>query len=442
MRLGILSLGFPNFRYDIAQNYLSESIEFLKQNYTEVELVKSPNIIVDLNHLEKVLEDFQQIDGLIIQIGTYSYGSAIMKILKTLKVPYFLWAFEEPIVQKPSAVPLNSLCGMNMYMSFLHHLNIKFSWAHGSLLEIKDQLNNFIQAIYIKNQLYKARFCIVGGKAPGFYLSDTDELKFTYRFGTEIEFLSIAELMHRAQHIPKERLVEATERFVSKKKIDVSPKSIEKTVSIALALIDFAEEHNISAFGIRCWPEFQSVYGMAVCGVVSYLNDNGYPIACEGDISGLTTMYIQHKLTKNTVYFADLVHIDKENILHCWHCGNMPATLSMSDKTVHCTEHVTIKNNIEMSVSGILKNGNVVLSKLSLNNPDKPTFFMCNGEVINPDTIWNGSQCNIRVNSSKEKILESVAQHGIEHHYCVSYGATIPILKEFCKWVDITIVEE
>lgn len=440
MKIGLLSLSFPNFRYDYAEKYLKITLDKIKSDENELVCCeKTLNTENDINAEISRLRD-ENVDLLIVQCGTYSYGSSMMKIIEKFEhTPLLLWGFQEPHIDGFNGLPLNSLCGVNMYASFLHKVGKVFSYVYGSVNDDKvyEKVKRTIKAVEIKRKLKEMRFCIIGGRVPGFYLSNVDEVRFRHEIGPEIVYYSIAELLQDAEIIDKE--VALSEVGNIKGEVDEvtsTNEMVEKTARIYIAIKNFKEKNGIDAFAIKCWPEFQGLYNCSVCGVVSRLNNENIMTSCEGDITGLTTMVIQQMITDSPCFFADLVNINDDGIVKTWHCGSAPVCLARECAVTKFTEHRTIKQGMGIAAEFQMKLGRVTMIKLK---EDKKgyKFFMAKGEGIEEDREMVANQLDIRFDSPYEKVLDAIMENGIEHHYALAYDDVVDTLIEVCKWIGI-----
>ncbi len=440
-----MSIGFPNFRYDIAQKILDKSLEWMRQNES-INLIECRKVLIQEEDIKQEFIEMKKAnpDVFILQLGTYSYGSALMMYLQEIKdVHLVLWSLREPMIPDYPGLPLNSLCALNMYTSFLYRMEITdFSVVYGGLEEkkIHKKLSSILKACAIKKKLHQAKFCVVGGRVPGFYLSNVDELKFRQKIGPEIINLSIASLIQRAESIEVSRVqedIKKTKTLVGC--ISASEESMEKTSRVYLALKDYAKENQITAYALKCWPDFQEVYNLAICGVVSKLNNEGLLASCEGDVTGLATMLIQQELTDMPVFLTDLVNISEEGTVKLWHCGAAAPALARDKNKVCMGEHPTMKQGLGVGVNMDLMPGKLTVCKLSEGDPYR--LLICEGECIEPDRQLTGNQGDIKLIGSTDKLLETIVEKGIEHHYCIAYNCDTDSLKIFGKICGFEILE-
>lgn len=444
MKIGLISVGFPNFRYDIANEYLQISLNKLnKDNYDVIccgkTLIEEQDIYSELYDLKS-----KNIDLLILQCGTYSYGSCMMKIVELLEhTPLLMWGFPEPIIEGFNGLPLNSLCGLNMYGSFLEKVDKKYSYVYGKADDENtyNKVINTIKAIEIKKKMKESRFCIIGGRVPGFYLSNVDEVRFRHEIGPEIVYYSLASLIRDVNEISSERVEKEVDLMVGEAaKITTTKKMLDKSARIYLAILDYKEKNNIDGFTIKCWPEFQELLDCSVCGVVSRLNNIGISTSCEGDITGLATMFIQNLISNEPCFFADLVNINEKGIAKAWHCGPAPLSLARDKDTTEYSEHPTIKQGMGFAVQFKMKLGRLTMIKLK-EAKSGYKMFIATGEGIEEDRQLVANQADIRFDSPVSEVLDTIMANGIEHHYAIVYSDIKDLLIETCKWMEIEVVD-
>ncbi len=443
MKVGLMSVGFPNFRYDIAQGYLDKSLKRLEEDGHNMAccgqvLIEESSIYDELERLR-----LEHIDLLILQCGTYAYGSCMMKINELFEhTPLFMWGFPEPIIEGFYGLPLNSLCGLNMYGSFLEKVDKKYSYAYGGVEDetVYQKINHTIKAIDVKNKLKKSKFCIIGGRVPGFYLSNVDELRFRHEVGPELVYYSLASLIDDMQKIDEALVANEVSKMKGEvAKVSTTDEMLEKSARLYLAIMNYKEDRGIDAFAIKCWPEFQSLLRCSVCGVVSRLNNQGIMTACEGDVTGLATMYMQHLITKEPCFLADLVNVNDEGIAKAWHCGPAPVCMARDASTTEYREHPTIKQGMGFSVEFKMKLGRLTVLKLK-EAKGMYKLFMATGEGVEEDRHMVANQADIRFDVPMKDVLDCIMNNGIEHHYAIVYKDIQDILIEVCKWMDVEVV--
>lgn len=437
VRVACVSIGYPNFRYDIAQDNLKKTVELLRK-HKDIELFVQDTVLIREEAIEEAFRAAAQFDPdlFLLELGTYSYGSAILSYCEYFKRAHLLlWAFREPIVPGYTGMPLNSLCALNMCTSFLHRMKVEdYSYIYGDPEEEGSvrELCAVIEAVRIRAELRKSKFCVVGGRVPGFYLSDVDELEFRRQIGPQICHYSIAQLLQDARDIPREDMEAEKKAFCELAPCSTaSEESLEWNARIYRALRNFAAENQVSGYALKCWPDFQELCHVAICGVVARLNQEGFPTACEGDVTGLATLFIQSRISPHTVFLSDLVNITRQGTVKVWHCGCASPSLADSANNAEFTDHPTMKQIKGLATKLALKPGRVTLCKLSEGDPYR--LMAVEGRLVPPDRELVGNQGDVEFDFDPTKLLDLVVEQGMEHHYCVAYECDMEILKKLSK---------
>lgn len=443
LNIGIISIGFGVFRNDIPNKYLKDTVTILeKQAHT---VFTNNEIIITEEAFTSTVDTFKKsdLDLLIIQLGTFSEGKWMVKLISEFAdVPFLLWGFNDPVVEDFPTVPMNSLTSINMFTSFLYKMKKQFSYIYDTfnIGDDFEKLNTVIKAIEVKKSLHNATFLVVGSRVPGFYLSGVDELRLRKEIGVTIEYYSIASLLDAAKKVPDELVQERFNNLTVDISDTISTETVKKSLRIEMALLDYAKQHNIVGMSLKCWPELQSLYGVSACGVISTLNDEGIMASCEGDITGLTTMYILNQITHKPVFFGDLVGKAKQGRIKLWHCGLGPKGLAKKGCNVTYTEQPTMRNGIGVGVQYMMQTGTASLCKLS-QGIDQYRFFVAGGECMDPDRVLTGVQTDIELTSGFNKVLDVIFKEGIEHHFALVHEDVKDVLEELTHQLQIDLID-
>jgi L-fucose isomerase-like protein len=160
--------------------------------------------------------------------------------------------------------------------------------------------------------------------------------------------------------------------------------------------------------------------------------------SCEGDIPGLATMYIQHKLSGKIPFFTDLVNISQSGSIKAWHCGQGPE--SLADSSVEYCEHPTMKSGLGTSVQYTMKRDNLNMAKLSEGSGEYKLFNV-KGHSVEVDRELAGTQTDIVFDKDIDEILDVIVEEGIEHHYSIIHEDLTEVLIEWCKWSNVKYIK-
>lgn len=441
IKVGVVSIGFKNFRYDIAKSYLNQTMDRIQS--LNVDSIFYPTVAMDIQGVNEALSYFEneKVDMILLQIGTFPMGEMAMHLLsKIAHTPLFLWGFEDPVVDTYNTIPLNSLTGMTMITSYLKRMRIKFSYGYGAVDSdvVWGKIGHMVRALYVKKQLSIAKFAVIGTRAPGFYLCEVNQVAFKQKVGVSVEYYSVGDLVVAAKAISQDRVDQLRVTLEKTVSVDGTRERFEKNIRVYLAVKDLIRQEGITALSIKCWPEWQSQYGISVCPVLAMLNDDGVMTSCEGDIPGLTTMYIQYLLTNQPPFFADLVNISRAKVLKAWHCGHAP--LKLSNGPVSFIEHPTMRNGLGLAVQfDMITSERITMAKLSEYDNDYRLFFTT-GKSVSPDRFIEGPQTDLVLDKSIDDVLDLIVENGIEHHFSIAHQDLTDDFLECCKWMDWKVI--
>lgn len=442
LKIGLISYGANVCYCDIPQKYLDITENLLRLSHNEV--IASKLILTqEDNDMAIEIMKRERVDLLVVQLGSFGQGSSFVKMITELReLPLFVWGFNDPIVPDFPTIPMNSLTGLTMLTSFLNRMEKKFDYFYGDFCEdtLPEKLMDTVAALDIRKQLREAKYAVVGSRVPGFYLSMVDELRFRKQIGPEIVYYSLASLIDEASKLNSLEVESEINNIYKTRKVSLGREIIEKNVRLELALKNYIKRNNISAITLKCWPELQQICGVSGCGILSHLNDSGITASCEGDVTGLASMDILHRITRKTVFFADLVAAPKGKYLKAWHCGIGPESLASPNSQVEYTHQSTMRNGIGIAIQYEMQLGRVTICKLS-ENKENYRMLVTGGQTVNPDRTLLGVQTDIQLDVGFDQLLSTIVENGFEQHYAIVHSDARNILRALTRWMDIALYE-
>ena len=255
-----------------------------------------------------------------------------------------------------------------------------------------------INTLNAGKELSAARLGLVGGRVPGFYTSNFDEMKLRSTFGTTVEVIDLLEVIETAGKLTAAESAEGLQ-IVKKSAAQVcavTDTELKLAGNLFQAFRKIGAKYQLNGFAIRCWPEFSDIYGIAPCAVIGMLNDAGFNASCEGDIPGAVTMRLQQALAAGAIpFFVDLISFDyNDNTGVVWHCGAAPASLCRRfDETV-LRKHGRVDGGDKKGVTNdfSLKAGRITLAKLD-ETPDGYRMLIAPGTALDTDKYIRAIRC-------------------------------------------------
>lgn len=401
--------------------------------------------------------DAEEVDFALLLNASLPFGRVMLPLSKA-KCRLGFWAVPEGVTD--GVLPLNSFCGLNLMGSVISHYTSRAGfpgkWFYGypDSPMFTDRFLCTLRALKAIKGLETLRVGQIGGLANGFENMYIDERDLERKFGTYLQTRhSVEEIVARAGKYSAADAEAEVKKMQSEAKrvADVPAEHMEKAARIFLAFRDFAKDNGYDALAISCWPRFQEVYGIAVCGTMSRLNEHGILAVCEADIFSTVCMAALKAMTGMKPALSDLVSLDEsDQSANLWHCGVAPASWA-NDDGLQWDRHFNIGK-----YEGDKWCGNGVVADMRF-RPGPVTvlnmsgrfdqLFLLSGKVMAEKKGYSGSGGwvgDLKINGKAVDIptlINTVITRGISHHYASSYEDLTNEMNEFAAWLDINIID-
>jgi L-fucose isomerase-like protein len=390
-------------------------------------------------------------DLVVLFNASLPFGRVILPLAR-VDARLALWSVPEPA--KSGVLQLNSFCGTNMLGSiignYLDHYDIPFKYFYGlpGSGKFRKSFGVTLRALKAETALSEARIAQVGGLANGFENMYIDERDLEYRFGTRLHTRhTVEEIVQRADAFGTKQAARGTEEFVgasTRTADEVSKAQLEKAGRLYMAFREFAGENGYTALGISCWSRFQEIYGIAVCGVLSRLNDEGIVAACEGDIPAVVNMLIFNAMSGDRSSLNDLVAFDEDDsTINLWHCGVAPGCWA-GNGGVCWDRHFNIGQyqGDEWKGEGVIADMQFRPGRITVATMDNffDNLFILNGDVLKDKPGYHGSTGwvgNLELDGQPvtlDDLMNTIVVERVNHHYPAVYGDYRNELNEFAAW--------
>jgi len=223
---------------------------------------------------------------------------------------------------------------------------------------------------------------------------------------------------------------------------------LPKLAQLEITLEEWAENNlgasEYVAFANKCWPAFQTQFGMVPCYVNSRLTGRGIPVACETDIYGALSEYIltcasdlpPTLLDINNSVPKDMYDANKDllngytiqDLFMGFHCGNTPICLMDGAEMKY---QLIMKRLLEPdgepnitrgTLEGVLKSGNVTLFRLQSTADCELRSYIAQGEAIKMDPKSFGSIGVIAIKDMARFYRHVLIAKRYPHHAALGYG--------------------
>lgn len=386
----------------------------------------------------------REVGAVIVQFATFPVGAIIPVIAREMKVPILLFSTPE----QPQAGGMwaqNSFCGANMAVHTLRKMGRKYQFVFGAASQADELLRRPLQVVKCVADLAATKIGLVGGRAPGFYTSNCDEMRLRSAIGSEVEIIDQLEIVDTAAKLSSEEIRRGTEA-VSQTSSSCC-QSVENDVASAgklyVALEKTVAKYALTSYAIRCWPEWSDVFGIAPCASMGILNNTGLATSCEGDVLGAVLMRAQASLSGGGIpFFADLISFDyAKNTAVFWHCGAAPSALCRKFEDTRLRQHFRVDGGDKKGLVNEfpLKPGPVTLAQLD-EDGDGYRMLIAKGTALDTEPFVRGNPLDVRFDGSVEKLVSTIMDGGFKHHYSLVHADIGAELIELCRWLNITPV--
>ncbi len=392
-----------------------------------LDVVAAPEAVRDLKSLEAVSAFFvgQELDLLHALVITWSFDHYTIELLQRSALPV--------VVRAIPGIRTGSLVGAQQLASTLTDIEQPYKLVYGPVASAAqaEETATFARACAIQRKLHGARVAVVGRRTEGMTPTAVDELEILRLFGTRLLNYGLDEITDRAQTIREEEAASVWARVTRQASAVIS--RTEHGINSArnyLVLKHMVEESGLDAISIGSYPRCQGT----MCLPIAWLNEEGIPTGCEGDVNSTLNMLILSLLSADPVHFGEMLAVDEEaNTLVTSHCGCGSPSLASQDGFVL---HPVRLANDGVCIRYTAKPGPVTFVNLV---GRKGNYRLCafEGEAIPTEMVFEGNPLKFVMKTPFRTIWADVANHGFGHHWMTVYAHVVPVLHEYCKLAGI-----
>ncbi len=383
------------------------------------------------------------VNAVFLHFATFPVGAIIPVIARGLNVPILLFSTpEQPVAGGVWAQ--NSFCGANMAVHTLRKMGKKYGFVFGPVEDADVLLKKPLNVLNCLSSLAAMKIGLVGGRVPGFYTSNCDEMRLRSSIGAEVEIIDQLEIVDTAGKLTEKEARRGAEEI--RKSSSSCCRTVENDILPAgrlyEALKKTAAKYGLTSYAIRCWPEWSDCFGIAPCASMGMLNNDGFVTSCEGDVLGAVLMKAQAALSGGIPFFADLISFDYDtNTAVFWHCGAAPSALCRKFEDTKLRQHFRVDGGDKKGLVNEfpLKPGPVTLAQLD-EDGDGYRMLIAKGAALDTEPTIRGNPLNVRFDCSVRNLVATIMNDGFKHHYSLVHADIEDELVELCRWLGITPV--
>lgn len=444
LKVGYLSLVKGSWINDRLEGQRQQTLKALAK--LDVEIVDCGLLIQSEVEADAVYRKFAaaQVDVILAHFITFSLGSIVPGMAVKLRKPVIFWSEPEPPMTG-GRIAANSFCATNMNAHALWKMELKYGLVYGTAKTALPELAQHFKVIDCIKKLQDVRIGSLGGRVPGFYTSDFNELAMREKFGAEVEGITLLELVNVAGSIKGKELADAVKEIKGKSKCLVSDGEIKKGAALFAAFRKLTGKYRLDAWTARCWPEFSEIYGIGICHILGCMTNSGVPVACEGDVYGALAMLTVTALSGSDAFFCDLISFDQQGDTGLfWHCGAAPVSLCKPGCTPELRKHSIIDGGDKkgIAVEFPLKPGPVTVMRIGDTRDGKGyRLLSISGDAVETGQLLHGTPLTVRFKRPAAELVEKLVDSGFEHHYVLCHGDIVKELRQFARQLDLELIE-
>ncbi|NME82925.1 L-fucose/L-arabinose isomerase family protein [Clostridium sp. SM-530-WT-3G] len=450
IKLGIVAVSRDCFPMELSERRRAAVVEAY-----EGDIFECKTTIENEKDMRQALKEVNEagVNALVIYLGNFGPETAETLLAKEFDGPVMFVAAAEETQNNLQDGRGDAYCGMLNASYNLALRNIKAyipEYPVGTASDIAGMIKEFIPVAKAVIGLNKLKI-ISFGPRPQDFLACNAPIKQLYNLGVEIEENSELDLFASFnEHKEDPRIPEVVadmeqELGEGNKMAGILP----RLAQYELTLLDWMEAHKGSReyviFANKCWPAFQTQFGLVPCYVNSRLTARGIPVSCEVDIYGALSEYIGTCISEDVVTLLDInnsvpadmydaeikgKHGDytlKDTFMG-FHCGNT-ATCKLQNPTMKYQKimHRSLEPNKEPDITrgtieGDIIPGDITFFRLQSTADAKLRAYVAEGEVLPVATRSFGSIGVFAIPEMGRFYRHVLVEKNYPHHGAVAFG--------------------
>lgn len=434
VKIGIVCFLRKTFDFESAWKEYNEKLSELKK-INDIEWVAIENPCIEPDEAIEAANIFvrEQVDGIILTAGTFHLGHLTLLIENIVKKPIYLWAIPEA-PYNGGKIRYNSVCGIHVDASNLYKSGVKnFHYSVSDAIDL-----DWVDAIRMNKVMSSAKIGMVGARAQGFFDLAIDELPFLGDTGVMIEHYTLDAMYN--QDINESNVESYKKEFLENFNTEeMSEEQIILISRLAASSQKFIENNNLSATSVRDWPEFAEAYGCSPSAVMSLLQNRGYIMSPEGDVTIALTMLLSQAIGAEHPYCADFSQLfpeDDTGLL--WHGGDAPYILASPKSEKSLDTFFAAGKGV--TAGFVIKEGDFSMFRIDTAF-NEIRLFIEKGQSQYMDKLLKGTFIRAKFEKGASHIFDTLIKNGFAHHVSIVFTDITKPFEILAKIKNWTIVK-
>ncbi len=460
--VGVLGLGY--FEYwrmypaleAMVERDLKGAVGRLKKALPDAEVLY-PGMVDTLDRAQEAGEAFRQanVEVLVVIAGTYLPDFITLHAINvcTFRPQVILFNTQTGSDVNPKDTYIDTmrnsaLIATTQLSGSFRKMGLEYSVVVGEITEPEPykEIAQQVAALSAVRRLRNSTFGLVGHVFRGMYDLEFDRSKVKGYLGPEIMTIQAEHLIDLWKQVSPADVQRSAKKLLKRfRSRNVTVEDVEKSVRLGLAMRFLYKKYNLDGLCFLGQHYLEKMTGApARMGASLLMEEDGFPVACEGDVGGLVMMELMRSFTGNMPLQAEWGQFDLKNnaLFMLGHGIGIPA-LATSDKAITLTGSPE-----EWGFSGgglnyelIMKPGTVTFGHV-LNFGSSYRMLICKGEAIKYPTLpCNELHAMVKLEKPVKEFLTELISSGVAHHAIIVHGDCVHQLEQTAKQMRIEVLE-
>lgn len=407
----------------------------------DIDSINEEGLLVETSDVVKVEKLFKErgVDALILPHTNFGQEEPVGKLGKALGVPVMLWGprDERPPAKGSPHRQADIQCGLFASSRALQRYKVPFTYVENCWLDspiLDREVDQFIRVASSVKAFRNLRILQLSTRPRQFLSVKVNESELMEKHGIEVVPMESAEIVRTVDAVlahEDDRIQELIQEW--RQKLDLSTMPQEKITNMAaveLGILDLATKYECGVVSGECWQLFRANYDIRPCFIWGDLCEKGLPTSCENDIHGCVSQALMQGATRldTPTFLADLTirHPDNDNSELLWHCGPFPSVLAKEGEK---------KEILDCHGAWEIKGGNITLCRF---DADDGKYQLFADECHGTDGPWTDGNYVWIETDDWVKWEKKLIYGPYIHHIIGAHGQYKSILKEACRYLDVT----
>ena len=450
VKLGIVAVSRDCFPMELSVRRRAAVVEAY-----EGDIFECKTTVEDEKQMRQALKEINEagVNSLVVYLGNFGPETPETLIAKEFDGPVMFVAAAEESQSDLQDGRGDAYCGMLNASYNLALRNIKAyipEYPVGTASDIAKMIKEFVPVAKAAIGLKKLKI-ISFGPRPENFLTCNAPIKQLYNLGVEIEENSELDLFAAFNEHKGDARIPEVVADMEKELGDGNKMAgiLPRLAQYELTLLDWMEEHKglreYVIFANKCWPAFQTQFGLVPCYVNSRLTARGIPVSCEVDIYGALSEYIGTCISDDVVTLLDInnsvpadmyegeikgkyADYSLKDTFMGFHCGNT-AACKLQNPTMKYQKimHRSLEPDKEPDITrgtieGDIVPGDITFFRLQSTADAKLRAYVAEGEVLPVATRSFGSIGVFAIPEMGRFYRHVLVEKNFPHHGAVAFG--------------------